>query len=216
MPLYSQNGQGGVNQSFDHAVGGTADRNQSFADLVYGLMMSGVYPGAVSVKLIEEVLTTQITVVDMVELVMSGPPVGFGGVNVLCDVAAEVDIDELKPFADAEHGLFLFHKTGEELELQDVELSVHIAGTVVRLSEEGGRNVAAAGEKQMGGVVCGFGVQEGVMGDGQPLQRFFIVFGILTAAGDDNGGKRRHRTYSFLQGALLYHMQGQKIGLKMF
>ena len=42
----------------------------------------------------------------------------------------------------------------------------------------------------MGGMVCGFRKQEGVVGNAQFLQRFFIVLGIFTAACDDHGGER--------------------------
>lgn len=43
---------------------------------------------------------------NIVELVAADPFVVFGGADMLNDVAAEVDVDELKPFADTEHGLF--------------------------------------------------------------------------------------------------------------
>lgn len=136
--------------------------------------------------------------VDIVKLVMPCPFVGVGGVDVLCDVTAEMDVDDLKPFADAEHGLFLCHKAGEKPKLQKVELCVHVSGTVIRLAEKGGRNVAAAGEEQMRGPICGFVLKGGAVGDTQPFQRFFVIFCIFTAAGDDDGGERGHGG-SFLQ-----------------
>ena len=117
MPLYSQNGEGAVNHPFDYVVPRAADGNQPFAYAVYGLMMGGVYSGAVSVELVKEIAPAQIAVKDRVELVAANPFMGIGGVNVLCGIAAEMNIDELMPFADTEHGLFLFNKAGENLKL---------------------------------------------------------------------------------------------------
>lgn len=179
-----------MNQPFDDVISCTADGNQPFSCAVYGLMVGGVYSGAVSVKLVKKVAPSQIAVKDRMELIAANPFMRIGGGDVLCDVAAEMNVDELKPFADAQHGLFLFDKTGEKLELQNVELGVHITGTLIRLSEKGGGDIAAAGEEQMGGMVCGFRKQEGVVGNAQFLQRFFIVLGIFTAACDDHGGER--------------------------
>lgn len=176
-----------MNHPFDYVVPRTADGNQPFADAVYGLMVSGVYSGAVSVELVKEIAPAQVAVKDRVELVAANPFMGIGGVNVLCDIAAEMNIDELKPFADTEHGLFLFDEAGEELKLQKVQFSVHVSGTVVRLAEKGGRDIAAAGEEQMGGMVRGFRKQESMVGDTKPFQRFFIVLGRFTAACDDHG-----------------------------
>ncbi len=197
MPLYRQNGQRAVHKPLDHVIPGTADRGKPFPDAVYGLMMGGVYDSAVSVELVKEIPLAQITAVDGMELIVTDPFVGIGGVDVLRDVAAEVDVNKLKALADAKHGLFLCHKTGEKLELQDVQFGVHIVGAVVCLAEKGGRNVAAAGEKQMGGLLCVFGGQQGAVGDAQTFQDFFIVLRIFTAACDDHRRKRGHRACSF-------------------
>lgn len=43
---------------------------------------------------------------NIVELVAPDPSVGLGGVDMLCDIAAEMDVDKLEPLADTEHGLF--------------------------------------------------------------------------------------------------------------
>lgn len=215
MPLYGQDGKGSVNQPFDYVIACTADGNQPFSCAVYGLMMGGVYSGAVSVELVKEIAAAQIAVENRVELVAADPFMRIGGVDVLCDVAAEMNIDELKPFADAEHGLFLFHEAGEKLKLQNVELRVHISGTVIFLTEKGGGDVAAAGKEQMGGMIRGLRQQEGMVGDAHSFQYFLVVLRIFIVAGDDNRGERRHRADSFLV-ALFYHMQGEKIGLNNF
>lgn len=117
MPLYCQNGKDSVNHPFNYVIPRAADGNQPFAYAVYGLMVGGVYSGAVSVELVKEIAPSQIAVKDRVELVAANPFMRIGGVNVLCDIAAEMNIDKLMPFADTEHGLFLFNKAGENLKL---------------------------------------------------------------------------------------------------
>lgn len=65
-------------------------------------------------------------------------------------------------------------------------------GAAVLLAKEGGGDVAAAGEKQMG---CGcrfLGIQCGKKGNIQSLQGVFIVFDIFGAARDGDKGERGH------------------------
>lgn len=197
VPLYGQNGEACVGQSLNYIIPRTADRDQSFAETVYGLMVGGVYITTVSVELIKEIAAAQIAAIDIVELITSDPFVGVGGADVLCHIAAKMDVDELKALADAEHGLFLRHEMGKEPELQNVELGIHISGTVICLTEKGRGNVAAAGKKQMGGLLRVLGTEGGVVGDLQTFQGFFVVSGIFTAACYDYGGERGHETYSF-------------------
>ncbi len=187
MPLYGQNGQGRVNQTFDHIVPGTADRDKPFACAVYGLMVGGVYLDVCSVELVKEITSAQVAVKDIVELVAPDPFVVLGGVDMLSDVAAEMDVDELKPFADTEHGLFLCRKAGKYFKLQDVKFCVDMAGTVVGLAEKGGRNVVASREKQMCRCVCSPGIQAGKKGNIQLYQGVFVVFCAFRAACNEYG-----------------------------
>lgn len=217
MPLYGQYGEIYVGQSLDCVISRAADREQSLTGAVYGLMVGGIYQRAVSVELIKEVPASQIAVVHVMKLILADPFVDVGGVDVLCDVAAEMDVNDLKPFADAKHGLFLCHKTGEKLKLQNVQFRIHVSGTVIRLAEKGGRYIAAAGEKQMSGLIRGLGMEGGMAGDAQTFQGFFVVFCIFTAACYEYGRERGHRlTPSCGEEALLYLMQKTKIGLKIF
>ncbi len=68
-------------------------------------------------------------------------------------------------------------------------------GTVIRLSKEGGRDIAASGKEQMGRAVCRFGVCCREMGDVQALQSGFIVSGILFVAKDGNGWAFVHNDF---------------------
>ena len=177
-----------MNQSFDHVIPGAADGDQPSAHAVYGLMVGGIYLGAVSIELVKEIAAAKVAVKDIVKLVASDPSVVFGGVDMLCDVAAEMDVDELKPFADTEHGFFLCRKTGKNLKLQDVKPGVHAVGAVVGLAEKGRGDVAAAREKKMRGVVCLTRVETDKAGNAHPSYCVCIVFGVLWTTGDQYGG----------------------------
>ncbi len=120
VPLHGQNGEGTVDNALDHVVSGAADRDKTSAHAVNGLMVGGIYLDAAPVELVKVIAAAEITVKNIVKLVASDPFVGFGGVDMLCNAAAEVDVYELQPFADTEHGLFLCGETGEYFKLEDV------------------------------------------------------------------------------------------------
>ncbi len=173
-----------MDQPFDYVIPGAADGYKSLACTVYRLMVGGVYLGARPVELVKEIAPAEIAVKNIVELVAPDPSVGLGGVDMLCDIAAEMDVDKLEPLADTEHGLFLRHETGKDGKLQDIKLRVDVAGAVVVLSEKGGCDITAAGEKKVGGGVCLTGIQTDHAGDAQSFYHVFIVFCIPGTPGD--------------------------------
>lgn len=177
-----------MDKPLDHVIPGAADRDQVSACAVYRLMVGGVYFAAVSVELVKEIAPSEIAVKNIVKLVAPNPSVGFGGVDMLRDVAAEMDVDELEPFADAEYGLFLRRETGEDVELQDIKFCVNVVGAVVGLTEKGRRDVAAAWEKKMRGVVRLTGIQTDRAGNAHPSYCVFIVSGVFGTTGDQYGG----------------------------
>lgn len=177
-----------MDKPLDHVIPGAADRDQSSACAVYRLMVGGVYFVAVSVELVKEIAPSEIAVKNIVKLVAPDPSVGFGGVDMLRDVTAEMDVDELEPFADAENGLFLCRETGKDLKLQDIQFCVDVAGAVVGLTEKGRRDVAAAGEQKMCGVVRPSGIHADRAGNAHPFYDIFIVSGVLGTTGDQYGG----------------------------
>ena len=200
MPLHGQNGENFVSQSFDHIIYGTADRDQPVAHAACGLMVGGIYHGACAVELIKEIQTAQFTAPYGMKLVAVLPFVRVGGVDVLYYVAAEMHVDQLQSLTDAQHGLFLCHKTGKKPQLQDIKLGINVSGTAVFLTEKGGRYVAAAGEKQMGGLTGGFGIEDGAVENAPPFQRLFLVFCIFASACDYHRRLRGHGAGSFCGG----------------
>lgn len=188
MPLDGKDGERTVDKPFDHIIPGAADRDKPLSGAVYRLMVGGVYLDACSVELVKEITPAEIAVKNIVKLVASDPSVGLGGIDMLRDVAAEVDVDELEPFADAEHGLFLRRETGKDLKLQDIQFCVDVAGAVVGLTEKGGRDVAAAGEQKVCGIVRLDGIHADKAGNAHPSYDIFIVSGVLGTTGDQYGG----------------------------
>lgn len=120
MPLDSQQRQGNMKQPFYDIVAGAAGADKSVSQAIDSLMVSRVDQGTVAVELIKEVLTVKCAVVDVMCLVFTGPFMAVCGINVLIDIAAEMNIDDLEAFADTKHRFFLCHKKGEGLKLQDV------------------------------------------------------------------------------------------------
>ncbi len=188
MPLYGKDGEQTVDKPLNHVIPGAADRDKPLACAVYRLMVGGVYFGAAAVELVKEIAPSEITVKNIVKLVAPDPFVGFGGIDMLRDVAAEMDVDELEPFADAENGLFLCRETGKDLKLQDIQFCVDVAGAVVGLTEKGGCDVAAAGEQKVCGIVRLGGIHADKAGNAHPSYNIFIVSGVLGTTGDQYGG----------------------------
>ena len=71
--------------------------------------------------------------------------------QVLDDGPAEVDVDDLEPFADAENGFSRLDESLEGPKLKTVQLFVYVTGALVRGSEQGRGNVPASGEDKMTG-----------------------------------------------------------------
>lgn len=104
-------------EAFNHAVPCAAYRDQIVSHVINGLVMGGIYLGTLAVELIEEILTAQAAVVDVVELITADPFMIVCGDDILVQIAAEMNIDQLETFADAEHWLASCDEAGECLEL---------------------------------------------------------------------------------------------------
>lgn len=195
MPLDGHDGERLVYEPFDHAVPGAADRDQAVSHMVYRLMMGGIYQSAHAVELVKEIPSAKAAVIDMVELVVSGPLVALCGDDVLKQIAAEMYIDELESLTDAEHRFASFDEAGECFQLQDVQNGIHMERAVVCLAEEGGGDIAASGKEQMSRAVGGIGVGRSKVGDVHSIQGSFIVFGIRFVAKDGNGWAFVHDSF---------------------
>ena len=106
-----------MDQPLDYIVSRTADRHKAFSQTACGLMVGGVYFGAVPVELVKEITPAKVAVKNIMKLVAVNPSVVLRRVDMLSDIAAEMDVDQLEPLADTEHGAFFCSKPGQNLKL---------------------------------------------------------------------------------------------------
>lgn len=192
MPLYAKDREGVVHDPLDHIVPGTADGEKRKPKPVNPLMVGGVYDRAQTVELVEKVIPPQTAVIDRMALVVTGPLVDGGCFQILMDVAAKVDIDQLDPFADTKDGAFALHKKVEDLKLKDIQLGVDGAGAVVVLAEKGGRDVAAARKDEVVGGGSFFLAESGEYPCTKRTEGPFIILGVPASSGNDYIRLRRH------------------------
>lgn len=192
VPLYAEDREGVVHDPLDHIVPGTADGEKRKPKPVDPLMVGGVYDRAQTVELVEKVIPPQTAVIDRMALVVTGPLVDGGCFQILMDVAAKVDIDQLDPFADTKDGAFALHKKVEDLKLEDIQLGVDGAGAVVVLTEKGGCDVAAARKDEVVGGGSFFLAESGEYPCTKRTEGPFIILGVPASSGNDYIRLRRH------------------------
>ena len=192
MPLYAEDREGVVHDPLDHIVPGTADGEKGQSKPVDPLMVGRVYDRAQTVELVEKVIPPQTAVIDRMALVVTDPLVDGGCFQILMDVAAKVDIDQLDPFADTKDGAFALHKKVEDLKLEDIQLGVDGAGAVVALPEKGGRDVAAARKDEVVGGGSFFLAESGEYPCTKRTEGPFIILGVPASSGNDYIRLRRH------------------------
>ena len=90
-------------------------------------------------------------------------------INVLAQCAAEGDVDELRPAADAENGLTRVEEAAIQCEFVFVPIFIHIIGAMHGLAVEPRVNVSTAGQQQgvavRGLIAHDFRAQRGKGGD---------------------------------------------------
>lgn len=118
--------------------------------------------------------------------------VAVGSVHVLDDGAAERDIDELHPLADAEDGDAGAQAQLQRLELQDIQLGVDVHGAAIAFPEKGGRDIAAARQQEpvAGNHLAGVQRRQGRVA--VIAQEADVVIGRAGASEDSNTFERGH------------------------
>ncbi len=192
VPLYAEDGEGVVHDPLDHIVPGTADGEEGQSKSVDPLMVGGVYDRAQTVELVEKVISPQTAVIDRMALVVTGPLVDGGCFQILMDVAAEVDVDQLDSLADAKNGTFALYEKVKDLKLEDIQLGVDGAGAVVMLAEKGGRDVAAARKDEVVGGGCFFLAESVEYPCTKGAESPFIILCVPASSGNDYIRLRRH------------------------
>ena len=192
VPLYAEDREGVVHDPLDHIVPGTTDGEKGKSEPVDPLMVGGVYDRAQTVELVEKVIPPQTAVIDRMVLVVTGPLVDGGCFQILMDVAAKVDVDQLDSLADAKDGTFALYEKVKDLKLEDIQLGVDGAGAVVMLAEKGGRDVAAARKDEVVGGGCFFLAESVEYPCTKGAESPFIILCVPASSGNDYIRLRRH------------------------
>ena len=99
-----------MDNAFYDAVMRLTDRNEFFTGMFNGLMMRGIDKRTVSVYLIEKIGAAASGMIYIMKTIIAVPLMCGGIFYVLADSAAEMYINDLKPFTDTKYGLFPFDK----------------------------------------------------------------------------------------------------------
>ncbi len=81
--------------------------------------------------------------------------------HILQNGSAKRHVDQLHAFADAEDGLVLPDAELQRLKLENIQFCVNMIGAIIFFSEESGRDISAAGQKESGTAADIFGRQRG-------------------------------------------------------
>ena len=121
--------------------------------------------------------------------------------DMLEDGAAQADVDDLHPLADAKDRALPFEKKLQGLELRDIQFDVDIPGALVFLSEESRGNIAAPRQQQAVERRQALNVHTGQALGAHLPQGVFIVGGVFCPAYDGDFyrvGSWLHNTFPFL------------------
>jgi hypothetical protein len=171
VPLYAEpEGEGGVFEGFDEAVGGKGAGNEAVAEAVDALVVAGIDGQAGEVKDGGEAgagVDFDVVGVNAVAGFAVGEAVGEVG-EMLVEGAAALDVHDLAAHADAEGGQGVAFGECEDGEVEVLAVfRGEAGGGVFGLAIERGVEVIAAGEEE--GVEGGehFEAEVGVVGDGE-------------------------------------------------
>ena len=133
-----------MDDAFYDSIVGSLDDAKRASDLIDGLMVGAVSGNGCTVGVSK---TGTRSDERGMELICFVPGVAVGFFDVLADSAAEEYIDDLHAFTDAKYRALPFDKQLQRLKLGDIQFYIYIAGAQILLSEKGGRDIAATGQK---------------------------------------------------------------------
>ncbi len=164
-----------------HVVGSILDDGKAFAGSADSLVMGAVYGKILPVEPVQKGAGERMAGMD---LILAGVLMqGIGG-EILDDAAAEIDIDNLHSFADAQNRPAGFYKGIQHRKLLSVQHRIDNTGAVVRFPEQDGIDVPAAWQKQgVKGIGLGY-VGEGGAGGPQSCEGVMVIIRIAGKAGD--------------------------------
>lgn len=120
------------------------------------------------------------------ELIPAGVPVGSAGGEILYDIPAKIDVDDLQAAADAEDRLAVQNKGVEKIELGLVQMRIDRDGTAIFLAEPVRVDVSAAGKQQTVAAGGHLRPEADHKGHAAGSERRFIIFGVFSDTCNEN------------------------------
>ena len=183
MPLHTENGQKTMGESLRHLICAVLNIAYPFSGNVNALMVCAVYRKGFAVQLIQQgtrVCGGGMKLIRPVVLVLPE------GGQILADVPAEKDIDQLHALADAKNRFLVENEFPQNGELQPVKSRINDPRAAVQLAEEPGVNIAAA-RKNKPVVEAYVRHMQGDSGTcAQSSKGGFVVGGLFRITGNEN------------------------------
>lgn len=181
VPLDAEDGFRPVLNGLNDAVRGGLRHVEPRSYPSQPLMVGAVDQAGAAVQAVQEGIAG--TAYGM-ELIAAVEAVAVCRGKILNQAAAEADVDDLQPPADAEDRFFGLQEAEKKPELQPVQLRVDRPGALIFLTEPGRVDVAAARQKQpvIGRQVRR--VKRGIKIGAAERESVFVVGGILRDTGD--------------------------------
>lgn len=183
MPLHTENGQKAMGESLRHLICAVLNIAYPFSGNVNALMVCTVYRKGFAVQLIQQgtrVCGGGMKLIRPVVLVLPE------GGQILADVPAEKDIDQLHALADAKNRFLVENEFPQNGELQPVKSRINDPRAAVQLAEEPGVNIAAA-RKNKPIVEAYVRHMQGDSGTcAQSSKGGFVVGGLFRITGNEN------------------------------
>ena len=125
VPLQSKNREGFMLNGFHAVICGTPLKGmKSFSDFVYALMMSAVDHDCLAQGIVKTRVGEDGSGMVLIPLPV---PVECGGGHMLCERAAEGYVDQLHPFADAQHRETFLTAEFQGVKLQNIQFGINVA-----------------------------------------------------------------------------------------
>lgn len=145
VPLHAQDGFCLVFEGFDDAVGGALGDHKSRTDPAAPLVVGAVDRAGIAVEAAEDGAGG---IGHLMELVAAGIFVGGSGGEILDDISAKIDVDDLQAPADAKHRFFVQDESMEKIELGLIQDGIDGGGAPILLAKAAGMDVPSAGKQQ--------------------------------------------------------------------
>lgn len=145
VPLHTNDREIVVAQSLHYTIVAVLDIGQRGSLQIHALMMGAVYHKPLPVKPVEDSVRQSegLMVLISIRVLMAA-----SGWQILMDITAKENVDELHSPADTKNRLFFRYKGFQDRKLQSVKNRIKKTGTAVKLTKQDGIDIAATGKEK--------------------------------------------------------------------